>query len=69
MSNRSYDRREFIGLTAAGAAAGLLLPGCKGPVPPPEVKPPRCRSGHTITVDFPIRLACTAAITPADVPP
>jgi hypothetical protein len=38
-------------------------------VNPLPVIPPRCLSGETITTDCPIRFACTAAVTAAEVPP
>ena len=45
-----------------------LLPVSVKPSPPLD-SPPRCLSGLTMTTDLPIFLACTAAMTPADVPP
>ena len=36
---------------------------------PPELSPPRCLPGSTTTTVLPILLACTAATTPALVPP
>jgi len=36
---RSVNRREFMGVAAAGAAAGLALPACKGPLPAPRTGP------------------------------
>ena len=34
------DRRQFIGLAAAGAASGLVLPACHGPTPATTTRPP-----------------------------
>ena len=36
---------------------------------PPADNPPRCRSGPTMMAEWPMRTACTAAATPADVGP
>ncbi len=45
-----------------------LFPVSVNPRPPLE-RPPRCLSGETMTTDLPILLACTAAVTAAEVPP
>ena len=45
-----------------------LLPVSVKPRPPLD-RPPRCLSGQTMTTDLPIRFACTAAVTPPQVPP
>jgi hypothetical protein len=45
-----------------------LFPVSVNPSPPLD-SPPKCVSGQTMIADLPIFLACTAAITPALVPP
>ena len=45
-----------------------LLPISVAPSPP-EVNPPKCLPGSIKATLLPIFAACTAAITPPDVPP
>lgn len=46
----------------------FLLPESVQPKPL-LVSPPRCLSGETMMTDLPIFLACTPAVTAAEVPP